>query len=196
MTAYDAVVLAGGEGRRLGGVDKATLEGAGATFLDHVVAALAGAGTIVVAGPERPTAVPVRFVREEPPGGGPAAGLAAALPLITAELVVVSAVDTPLLDGATVQRLVGAAAGHDGAVLVDGTGQDQPLVAAYRTESLRAVLDGPAAGRSVRSVIRRLALRRLPDDSGVCADADTWEGVELVRRRLRERTDDARGLDG
>src|SRR4051812_33904528 len=35
---YDAIVLAGGGGRRLGGVDKATLEVGGRTLLDRVLA--------------------------------------------------------------------------------------------------------------------------------------------------------------
>ncbi|MCW2606336.1 MAG: molybdopterin-guanine dinucleotide biosynthesis protein, partial [Frankiales bacterium] len=70
MTAYDAVVLAGGSGRRLGGVDKPGLLVDGTSLLDRVLGAVARAGTVVVVGPERPAARPVVWAREDPPGGG------------------------------------------------------------------------------------------------------------------------------
>ena len=43
---WDAVVLAGGRGSRLGGVDKATLELDGSTLLGRTLAALAGAARV------------------------------------------------------------------------------------------------------------------------------------------------------
>jgi molybdopterin-guanine dinucleotide biosynthesis protein A len=194
LAAYDGIVLAGGFGTRLGGVDKAMLDAGGRTFLDRVLEALGGAERVVVAGPARPIAAPVLFVQDDPPGGGPAAGIAAALASVERPLVVVAAVDAPLLTRDTVERLVAAVEETDGAVLVDSSGQDQPLTAVYRTSPLRAALAGEAAGRSVRSVVRQLSLRRLPDHADLTADADTWEGVEQVRRRLRGDCD-ARGLD-
>ena len=77
-TAFDAVVLAGGSARRLGGADKPGLAVGGATMLDRVLAACADARTTVVVGPERTTARPVRGARERPPGGGPVAVIARA----------------------------------------------------------------------------------------------------------------------
>ena len=50
---FDAVVLAGGAARRLGGTDKPALRVDERTLLEHVVAAVAGAGRIVVVGPRR-----------------------------------------------------------------------------------------------------------------------------------------------
>ncbi|XVV06848.1 molybdenum cofactor guanylyltransferase [Actinosynnema sp. CA-248983] len=65
---WDAVVLAGGRGSRLGGVDKAAVEVGGRTLLDHALDAVRGARRTVVVGPEKP--VPgVVWTREEPPGG-------------------------------------------------------------------------------------------------------------------------------
>ena len=78
-TSFDAVVLAGGSGRRLGGVDKAALEVAGATLLDRVLLASAGAGRTVVVGPPRRTVRDVIWTLEDPPAGGPLAGLEAGL---------------------------------------------------------------------------------------------------------------------
>ncbi|GHD85296.1 NTP transferase domain-containing protein [Streptomyces naganishii] len=140
--AYDAVVLAGGAARRLGGADKPGLRVGGRALLDRVLDACADARTtVVVAGP-RPTARPVRWAREEPPGGGPVAALDAGLRRTTAEDVVVLSADLPFLEPATVRRLLDAlrAGRADGALLTDAEGRDQPLVAAYRAQALRREL--------------------------------------------------------
>ncbi|MEV6939475.1 NTP transferase domain-containing protein, partial [Streptomyces sp. NPDC051132] len=76
---YDAVVLAGGAARRLGGADKPGVRVGGRALLDRVLAACADARTTVVVATPRPTVRPVRWAREEPPGGGPVAALAAGL---------------------------------------------------------------------------------------------------------------------
>ncbi len=78
-----AVILAGGRATRLGGRDKPMLAVAGVPMLDRVLAALAGADLRIVVGPPR-SGLPagVLTTREEPPGAGPAAALAAALNLI------------------------------------------------------------------------------------------------------------------
>ncbi|BBA98779.1 putative molybdopterin-guanine dinucleotide biosynthesis protein [Actinacidiphila reveromycinica] len=81
-TRYDAVVPAGGAARRLGGTDKPALTVGGRQLLDRVLAACAAAGETVVVGPRRPTARPVRWAREEPPGGGPVPALAAGLAVL------------------------------------------------------------------------------------------------------------------
>ena len=131
---YDAVVLAGGAARRLGGTDKPGVRVGGRPLLDRVLAACATArATVVVAAP-RPTARPVTWAREDPPGGGPLAALDAGLRHTTAEHIVVLSADLPFLQEPTVGRLLGAlrASGRDGVLLTDPDGRDQPLVAAYR----------------------------------------------------------------
>ncbi|MGX1620665.1 NTP transferase domain-containing protein, partial [Streptomyces sp. NPDC055506] len=87
--AYDAVVLAGGAARRLGGADKPGVRVGGRALLDRVLAACDGARTTVVVAAARPTARPVTWAREDPPGGGPLAALDAGLRHTTAEHVVV-----------------------------------------------------------------------------------------------------------
>jgi molybdopterin-guanine dinucleotide biosynthesis protein A len=83
-TSYDALVLAGGAARRLGGTDKPALAVGGRMLLDRVLAACAAARTTVVVGPRRPTARPVLWTREEPAGGGPLPALAAGLAALDA----------------------------------------------------------------------------------------------------------------
>ncbi|GAB1328634.1 NTP transferase domain-containing protein [Streptomyces sennicomposti] len=139
---YDAVVLAGGAARRLGGADKPGVRVGGRALLDRVLGACADARTTVVVADPRPTTRPVRWAREEPPGGGPLAALDAGLRHTTAEHVVVLSADLPFLEPATVGGLLAAlgAGDADGAVLTDAEGRDQPLVAAYRTAALHRVL--------------------------------------------------------
>jgi len=186
MTAYDALVLAGGGGTRLGGVDKPGLTVGGRTLLDRVLDACAGARSTVVVGPPRETAhSEVRWTREEPPGGGPVAGIAAGLALVTSEQLLLFAADLPFLDRPTVERLLAALADADTALLVDAAGRDQPLAAAYRTAPLRAALAalGDPAGQPLRRLTAPLHAVRLADPEGVAYDCDTWEELAQARER-------------
>jgi hypothetical protein len=112
--AYDAVVLAGGAARRLGGADKPGVRVGGRALLDRVLAACAGARTTVVVADPRPAARPVLWAREEPPGGGPLAALDAGLRRTTAPYVVVLSADLPFLAEETVRRLLDTLRGSAG----------------------------------------------------------------------------------
>lgn len=123
---FDAVILAGGGAHRLGGVDKPALSVGARALLDRVLDACPDARTTVVVGDRRPTARPVRWTRETPPGGGPLAALDAGLHETTAPLILVLSADLPFLDRPTVRALLDAAAAGDGAALRDPEGRDQP----------------------------------------------------------------------
>lgn len=103
---YDAVVLAGGAARRLGGEDKPGVRVGGRTLLDRVLAACADATRTVVVARPRPTARPVEWAREDPPGGGPLAALDAGLRHTGAPYVLVLSADLPFLEEKTVRRLL------------------------------------------------------------------------------------------
>ncbi|MET9246431.1 NTP transferase domain-containing protein [Nonomuraea sp. NPDC003709] len=106
--AFDAVILAGGEARRLGGADKPGLTVGGRSLVEHVVTAVADARTTIVVGPERP--IPgVVFVREDPPRSGPVPALAAGLNGVTAPWVVLLAGDLPFITAPHVTALLNAA---------------------------------------------------------------------------------------
>lgn len=128
-----AIVLAGGAGRRLGGVDKAVLVLGSATLLDRMLAAV-GDLPVVVVGPPREVPSGVTVVQEDPPGGGPAAGVVAGLAALRAmlagsaatrpdprALIAVLAVDQPGVTKSTLARLASAVPADrgSGAVLVD-----------------------------------------------------------------------------
>ena len=190
---YDAVVLAGGGARRLGGADKPGVRVGGRALLDRVLGACSGAGTtVVVAGP-RPTARPVEWAREEPAGAGPLAALDAGLRRTGAERVVVLSADLPFLEQRTVGSLLDALqeSGADGAVLRDPDGRDQPLVAAYRSASLKREMAVLAAehdgltGLPLKSLTARLELARVADPVA-SFDCDTWDDIAAARARIRE----------
>ncbi|MFD8412570.1 NTP transferase domain-containing protein [Streptomyces sp. NPDC059650] len=208
--SYDAIVLAGGAARRLGGVDKPGLRVGGRTLLDRVLDACADAAATVVVGDRRPTARPVRWARENPPGAGPVAALDAGLRQTTAELVLVLSADLPFLDRGTVRALLAASGdqraadgegpegpvdpeGPEGALLRDRTGRDQPLVAAYRAEPLRreiallAAEHGTLSGLPLRALIAELRLTHVADAEPLASfDCDTWEDLASARARIRE----------
>lgn len=178
---WAAVVLAGGRASRLGGRHKPGLPVAGRTLLDHVLTAVAGAAETVVVGPEVATCRPVRWTREDPPGGGPVAGLAAGLAALTvdADEVAVLAADLPGLTPATIDRLLaartadGAIRTADGALLCAADGRRQWLIGVWRTESLRRALPAEPAGRSLRSVLGTLTGTDVPELPGESVDVDT-----------------------
>jgi molybdopterin-guanine dinucleotide biosynthesis protein A len=186
------LVLAGGSAVRLQGADKASIEVAGVTLLEHALGALAAVPEVVVVGDEVPTSRPVTFLREDPPGGGPAAGLLAGLAGFARapRLTVVLAVDLPLVTTATVQRLCDCLAGSDGsldgALLVDGEGRRQYLCAVYRTGSLLAA--APARedqhGLAVRRLVGDLSLAEVPAEGGEADDVDSWDDLLAIRNRL------------
>lgn len=193
--SYDAVVLAGGAADRLGGADKPALRVGGSTLLDRVLAACADASATVVVGPRRPTGRPVVWAREDPPGGGPLPALAAALDRVNEDVVLLLAADLPFLDARTVAGLLAGLAGTagaeaDGVVVVDDSGRDQPLLAAYRAEPLRRELAllateyGTLTGLPLRLLAGALTLRRTSDVSGSAFDCDTWDDVDAARARL------------
>jgi molybdopterin-guanine dinucleotide biosynthesis protein A len=200
--SVDAIILAGGRSSRLGGVAKASLLRDGRTLLQLAIdAARAAGGRIVVVGPAVETTAPVRFVREHPAFGGPAAAIAAGLDAlrdgVAAEglaQVAVLACDMPdaapaltaVLDAATDTATTGT--DTDGWVAVDDSGRDQSLLAVYHREALErrvAALrasqpSGDLAGVSVRELLAGLVLRQVPIPDGGSADVDTWaDATEL-----------------
>ena len=155
---YDALVLAGGDARRMGGADKPSLLVGGTSLLDRVLTAVDSAARTVVVGPGRAVARPVLWAREEPPGGEPVAALAAGLSLVTADVVVLLAADLPFLDAAT----VGALLAVPGSLLVDETGRDQLLCSCWPTAALREALEGvEVEGGRLAPVLLPLVRRRV-----------------------------------
>jgi molybdopterin-guanine dinucleotide biosynthesis protein A len=222
MLPVDLIVLAGGRGSRLGGVLKPAVEVAGRTLLSRVLDARPVARHAVVVGPPaaQPAAAPpgtapaagtpLIWALEDPPFGGPVAGLAAGLAALDAHAALETTLDGPeppagwllvlacdLPWGADAARLLVAAASalektddrHDGVHLVDSSGHAQWLAAIYRSPALRAAvarLGDRVDGASMRQLLAGLQLEGLHDASGAGIDVDTWQDVKSSTVRLTD----------
>jgi molybdopterin-guanine dinucleotide biosynthesis protein A len=179
VTTYSGIVLAGGAARRLSGVDKPALEVGGFSLLRRAVDALVDARPVVVVGPERDGYPDVLWTREAEPGAGPVAALAAGLSALgpaAGDVVLVLAADLIGVRRSTVDRLVEAVS-EDGAVLLDGEGERQWLLGAWRTEALREALPADTSGVSLRRTLGGLSIADVPERPGESADIDTPEDL-------------------
>lgn len=195
---FDAVVLAGGRGVRLGGVDKPAVRVAERSLLGSVVSAAAGAGArlVVVVGPARRELATElgesRVVREQPPGGGPVPALRRGLAEVTSPWVAVLAADLPFLRAGHLLSLLAAARKADlpGAVMADDTGHPQWLVGCWRTPVLREAIGGYHGGSLYQLMrpLRPVMLTPAHDRGGPppWLDCDTADDLRTVRTLERD----------
>ena len=175
---FCGVVLAGGTAARMDGVDKASIELAGRTLLAYAVDAFLDADEVVVVGPAGVrTDRPVTTVFEDPPRGGPVAGLLTGVDALlrTPLLVGVLAVDMPRVTPATMRRLREAAAGRDGAFLVDADGRRQlaGVLDAARLHAVRPDLEGQH-GMALHRLLAPLDLAEVAATGDEAVDVDSW----------------------
>ena len=175
---FCGVVLAGGTAARMDGVDKASIELAGRTLLAYAVDAFLDADEVVVVGPAGVrTERPVTTVFEDPPRGGPVAGLLTGVDALlrTPLLVGVLAVDMPRVTPATMRRLREAAAGRDGAFLVDADGRRQlaGVLDAARLRDVRPDLEGQH-GMALHRLLAPLDLAEVAASGDEAVDVDSW----------------------
>jgi len=165
-----AVILAGGESKRMGR-DKANLPlRGGTTFLQRTAALAAEAcDSVIVVGRDRPSDWPfahTSFVPDDMPGLGPAGGIATAL-RHTPDSILAIACDMPALTAEALCWLRDAAAAYRFAPGVIGVRDDdvEPLFGIYRQSCLRPLELRLQAGRqSLQGLIAALpfALVEIP----------------------------------
>jgi molybdenum cofactor guanylyltransferase len=195
---FDAIVLAGGRGSRLGGVDKPALRVGERSLVASVVSAAAGAGAgrVILVGPPRPDLGPPQAglwtVREDPPGSGPASAVRRGLAETDAPWVLALAADLPFLRAAHLSSLLAAArdAGATGAVLADDDGRPQWLVSCWQTVVLRQAIGGHQGGslHGLLRPLRPLILAPPPDRDGPppWLDCDTEGDLRMARALERD----------
>jgi molybdopterin-guanine dinucleotide biosynthesis protein A len=171
----------------MGGLDKGSIEVGGVTLLERALAATGPAREVVVVGNPVRTSRQVTWARENPPGGGPAAGLLAGLDQFRSrpQLVCVLAVDMPLVTARTFGRLLQAVESGpvDGAVLEDAEGHRQPLAAVYRRAALRAARPSDRReehGLAMKDLLSGLRLVDVSAQGHEAFDVDTWEDVRAL----------------
>ncbi|MDZ5661508.1 NTP transferase domain-containing protein [Nocardioides sp. S-58] len=178
---FCGVVLAGGTAARMDGVDKASIELDGRTLLAHALDALVDAVEVVVVTPTAvPTERPVTTVLEDPPRGGPVAGLLTGVDALRHRptLVGVLAVDMPRVTAVTMRRLREAAAGRDGAFLVgaDGRRQLAGVLDAARLGGVRPDAEGQH-GMALHRLLAPLDLAEVPATGDEALDVDSWSDL-------------------
>lgn len=193
-----AVVLAGGQGRRFGG-DKLAADVDGRSLLERALEGLPEHAAVAVVGPERQVSRPVTFLREDPPGGGPGAGLVAGLRWALdsgADAIVTLPGDAPAGGRAALALLAtltgSATASATGAVVgVDGAGRSQVLLLALRPDAARRLIAaaGPGAGHGqpARWLVDALTppAHRQPLPDELCEDIDTGDQLRHFRNPNR-----------
>jgi molybdopterin-guanine dinucleotide biosynthesis protein A len=190
-----AILLAGGRASRVDGAAKPLFDVGGRTLLSAAVSAAtdAAARPITVVAPVLDEALPVAWVREDPPFTGPAAAVVAALASWPEEddptWTLLLACDLPGVSAA-VRRLVDdmqlLPSDTDGICLADASSRPQWLIGVYRTRALRAAASVlPDLGRDapVRALLDDLAIAVVAAPDHLTRDVDTWEDLEEARRR-------------
>lgn len=166
-------VLVGGASTRFGS-DKAAATFGQRTLLVHQLATLAGAGVVdrvYVGGPARPEVGDARHVVDLFPGQGPLGAIITTLTAAAAtrgraqaiDMVVVLAVDVPLVKPATIRRLINAVVATDAHLANDAAvafGQrDHWTCLAIRTAALNTL--HATFGQGERAVHRAFSLLRV-----------------------------------
>ena len=182
MTGVSGIVLAGGQGRRMGSVDKGLQLLHGKPMIASVLERLAPQVDEILINAnqnlERYRALGHRVVSDEISGfAGPLAGLHAGLSAALHPLVVTVPCDSPFLPADLVSRLRGFLADHDLAVAKTGD-QPHPVFALVRMnlkENLAAFL--AAGGRKIDAWYAPLKVIEVgfDDEAGAFRNINTLE---------------------
>lgn len=191
-----AIVLAGGGSVRMG-VPKHSLLAGHRTLLDVVVEAGISCDPVVLVGPPsvltslhlRDLSHTPRVVQtlEDPPDGGPSAGLAAALACLDTDPAWVQVLTCDLPRAAEVVAALARVEVPDeveAVVAVDSQGWPQYLCGRFRAEALRRALSGDVRDRSVRRVLGGLVRHEVPLPDDLLADVDDPEAAARAGLRL------------
>ena len=176
---FDAIVLAGGRGSRLGGVTKPGVTIGGRRLLDIALVAVSAARQVVVVG-DLPVPDGVRLTREDPPFGGPVAGVAAGFELLDepAPWTLLLASDLPDAEAAVASLLrADPASEHEGVCLLDADDRLQWLLGCYRTDALARRLGerGDPPLTAMYRLLEPLYLLGVQAGDASVADLDTPE---------------------
>lgn len=193
-----AAILAGGQSRRLGGVDKALLALDGQRIIDRQIAVLRTVTdrvAIVAGDAERYRSVDAPVWRDLAPGAGPLGGIYTALVHAPTPQVLVVACDLPFLQAAFLRFLVGCGQGVDAAVPRTGDGY-QPLCASYARRCVDRIRPRIDARRlDVVGLLEELRVREIGPDEiapydpdgtlffNVNTPEDYTRSLQLVERR-------------
>lgn len=202
MTRIAAVILAGGKGERLGGVNKALIEIGGRTLLDRALASMGGGAPQLLAVGRAGFDAPAELEQVldlDTDYGGPLAGVAAAVHYLSGtgtDLLFSMAVDSPLFPRDFVHRAWEPLRLGATAIIATYGEQDYPTNAIWRLNRIsslpNAVRDGTAP-RSLKRLADSLGAARLDytphTDSDPFRNVNTPEDLAFLRREVARRED-------
>lgn len=224
--AVESIVLAGGFSRRFGDREKLTAPVGDEPMLRRVVRTVEPLSRQVVVNcrreqrgqfeealdPPDARSVPVTFSFDDPPDGGPLAGLATAIDAVDADAAIVIGGDLPLVRTDALAALLSALGEEFGgggdesdpesvdAALPSVDGRLQPLCAACRTPPLRTELaaipdprDRPVVAAFDDLSIRTVPASRLPGGETSFGNVNTPGDRREVTRLLEGRSASATG---
>lgn len=166
--SISAIVLAGGESRRLG-TKKHLLEFGGQTLLQIIVDRLAQVSDdiVIVTSPRDVVALDVsgaRVIADDIPGRGPLSGLHAGLQAATSDRALLVASDMPFLSVPLLNHLPQLRPTAD-AVVPKIAGEPEPLLAVYARTCLPVVEELLTRdGASMRDLLPRVNTYLVPED--------------------------------
>jgi molybdopterin-guanine dinucleotide biosynthesis protein A len=165
-----AIILVGGEARRVNGQEKYFFQYQGKTFLDRLLSSLRQVvdECVLVARDEAQcarfrTIDRVRCIPDIRGGIGPIGGLHAGSLAAHGELVFVSACDMPCVDPAVVTHLFDSIGDFDAAIPLWNPDMLEPLHAVYRRTALLSYLASHDS-LSLRTMVHTLHSRFIPVD--------------------------------
>ena len=188
------VVLAGGQGSRMGGVDKGLQEFRGRPMVAHAIERLAPQVDELIVNANRNVDAYSRFghrvVSDEVAGfAGPLAGFERALAHAAHELVATAPCDSPFLPADLVARLRAALEANNADLAVAKTGtQAHPVFCVLRRSLHASLRDFLGSGqRKIDSWYSAHKVVEVPfdDEAGAFANVNTPEELEQLSRAAR-----------
>ena len=193
-----AIVLAGGQSRRMG-EPKALLDWHGSTLVRRAVGLVARAvdGPVVVvraAGQALPPLPPgTELANDARESRGPLQGMAAGFAAIgeRAQVVFVTGVDAPLLHPALIAHVIASLRPGDDIALPQAHGHPHPLAAAYRAATVAPLIEQLLTEESLgtRALMGRCRVRRL--DAAALLAAPAVAALDPELRSLDNLNDPA-----
>ncbi len=188
--SWSAVILTGGTSKRFGSDKSEALFDARA-LIDHVIGSIPMDIPVIVVGPDR-AGFPsrVQITQEDPIHGGPVAGFAAGLSLVTTDFVALLATDMPNAAAAIPQLLAHITPECDVVLALDSQGFRQPFCGVYRVSSVLGLLAkyDSVHGESMRNLLVDLRVVEvgLVQESVTLVDIDTPEDLVAAQGNLRQ----------
>lgn len=192
---FTAVILAGGQARRMGGQDKGLIELAGSPMIQHILEAIAPQVGKVIINANRNQEIYAHYgypvIADELDGYcGPLAGMASSMRAVDTPFMVTVPCDSPFVPIDLVERLYLRMIHEDADISVAHNGERiQPVFTLLKTTLLDSLLD--FLGKGERKIDKwfenhKLAITDFSDKPDTFININTRNELVLIESRLKE----------